>query len=399
MATIFNRRAFLNIAILFLGCCPKLLKQPFEPEGVDYNYWRNLTRLNSFSFLLYYRTDWPTAIAARYSGRYNSPDWEQWDGYWQRDNVKKLIRLRAKGDEQFEFDGTNWRKVPRGLEAKIFEQIEQVFYEVKLKYLGSGKGRIRYQFMPHLPLLDLPGRKRIIGVLEIDAKLNLPVRIYCYAEDRSAEWDMRFGRFNRAGKIKVPFVPAIRIFVTQLEKGRNYFSVKATKTIILNRLKYLGVESRLKSVGLFSKSKFEVLLDRIFTRPALRMLFSIGQVELWEGEWSDSALISALPVAGDVSRRVVLKKLLASNQQLNTELVIDLPEARRLRVTISSGAKGGGGIPVLVLDGVVLGVGVWESAERCNFGAIGGDEVVQIIAALAEQEPLPINLRVDVPEK
>lgn len=398
--TIFKSGAFFSIAILLLGCNSRILiRRSFEPEQIDRNYWKILTQLNSFTFTLYYHTDWPTTITAKYSGRYNRPDREQWDGYWEREDVTKVIRLRAWGDWQFAMEGTTWRKTPRGLESKIFDQIEQLFHDAHLEYLGLEKGRFRYRFKPHLPLLDLPEQKHMSGILEIDAKSNLPVRIYCLADDRSAEWDMRFERCNRAGKIKFPFVPAIRIVVTTLKGGVNYFRINEAKTIIRNRLKYLGIECQLKTMGIFPNSKFAVLMDRVFTQPALRMLFGVGRVELWKGEWSDGTGASGVtrPVGRDASKRVVLRTLLAGNQELNTELVPELPVAPpRLLVTISSKEKKGEGLPVLVLDGVVLGVGVWEERDRCSFGDIGGEETARIVAALARQKPLPLELRFDV---
>lgn len=397
-ATIFKSGAFFGI--LLLGCNSRILiKQSFDPERIDRNYWETLTRLNSFSFSLYYRTDWPTTLNVKYSGRYNSPDREQWDGYWEQDDEKKVIRLRAWGKRQFEMEGTAWRKMPRGLESKIFDQIEQVLHDAHLEYLGLKKGRFRYRFKPHLPLLDLPEQKHMSGVLEIDAKSYLPVRIYCWADDRSAEWDMRFDRFNRAGRIKFPFIPAVKIVVTPLKGGVNFFRINQAQAIIRNRLKHLGIEFQLKSMGVFPNSKFAVLMDRVFTRPALRMLFGVGRVEVWGGEWSDRAGVSGvtLPVGRDASKQVVLKTLLAGNQELNAELVPELSVAPpRLRVTISSGEKRGGELPVLVLDGMVLGVGVWEEGDRCSFSDIRGEETARIVAALAGQKPLPLELRFEV---
>lgn len=397
MATIFNKRVVFGIIILILGCSPKFVRPEFDPERVDKDIGKSLNRLNSFSFSLYYYTDWPTTISARFSGVYNSPDKEKWDGYWEREKDRKMVRIRAKGEWQFVWEDSGWYKMPRGVESRIFEQIEQVLHNAQLEFLGLEKGRYRYRFKPNLPLLDLPGLKQIIGILEIDSRSGLTTRIYCYAEDKSAEWEMRFGRFNRAGRIKFPFVPAVRLFLDAAE-AKGIFKINRAKSIIRNRLKFLGVESQFKSLGFLSCNKFEVLIDRNFSNPTLRLLFGMGRVEVWDAVWADSGDFSgkSIPVAGDAAKRVVLKTLLASNQQLKAEPVLDLPVGARLRTTVPAGPRKSKGLTVLVLDGAVLGIGVWEDAERCIFAEIGGDEMVRVVAALASQEPLSFGFQVNI---
>jgi len=396
-APIFKKHALIGITVFFLGCSAKLVRQNLEPERADREIWKSLTRVSSFSFSLYYHTDWPTTISARYSGIYNSPDREKWDGYWERENEKRMVQLRAKGDVQFAMEDGRWEKMPRGVETKIFDQIEQVLQNTELEYLGLEKGRFRYQFKPNLPLLDLPGLKHIIGILEIDAKSGLPLRIYCCADDRSAEWDMRFERFNQAGRIKFPFVPAARVLL-DASGTVNFFKIKKAKAIIQNRLKFLGVECRFNSSGLLSCSKFEVKLNEVFTHPTLRLLFGTGRVEIWDAVWSDSLYSSgkSLPVAGDAAKQVVLKTLLAGNQELNAEPIFDPPIVPKLRTVVRAGQDRSRGLTVLVLDGVVLGIGVWEDAERCVFSDIGSPETVRTIAALASQQPLPLEFQVTV---
>ncbi len=364
---------------------------------MDKDIWKSLNRLNSFSFSLYYHTDWPTTISARFSGVYNIPDREKWDGYWEREKDRKTVRIRAKGEWQFALEDSGWYKMPRGVESRIFKQIEQVLHNAQLEFLGLEKGRYRYRFKPNLPLLDLPGLKQIIGILEMDGRTGLPRRIYCYAEDKSAEWEMRFGRFNRAGRIKFPFVPAVSVFLDAAE-AKGIFKINKAKSIIRNRLKFLEVESQFKSLGFLSCNKFEVLIDRNFSNPTLRLLFGMGRVEVWDAVWADSGDFSgkSIPVAGDASKQVVLKTLLASNQQLKAEPVFDLPVGARLRTIVPAGPRKSQGVTVLVLDGAVLGIGVWEDAERCSFADIGGDEMVRVVAALASQEPLSFGFRVNV---
>lgn len=397
LATISNKRLLFGIVALFLGCSQKFVRPPIDPERVDKDIWKSLNRLNSFSFSLYYYTDWPTTISARFSGGYNSPDKEKWDGYLEREKDRKVVRIRAKDDLQFVQEGKGWYKMPRGVESRIFDQIEQVLHNAQLEFLGLEKGRYRYRFKPNLPLLDLPGLKQIVGVLEIDAKSGLPLRIYCYAEDKSAVWDMRFGRFKRAGSIKFPFVPVMRVILDAAE-AKGIFKINRAKSIIRNRLKFLGVESQFKSLDFLSCDKFEVLIDRNFSNPTLRLLFGMGRVEVWDAVWADSLDFSgkSLPVAGDAAKRVVLKTLLASNQQLKAEPVLDLPVGARLKTTVLAGQRKSKGLTVLVLDGAVLGIGVWEDAEMCSFADIGGDEMVRVVAALASQEPLSFGFQVNI---
>ncbi|NPV13325.1 hypothetical protein HPY86_00100 [candidate division WOR-3 bacterium] len=397
LATISNKRLLFGIVALFLGCSPKFVGPPIDPERVDKDIWKSLNRLNSFRFSLYYYTDWPTNISARFSGGYNSPDKEKWDGYLEREEYRKMVRIRARDDWQFVQEGKGWFKMPRGVESRIFDQIEHVLHNAQLEFIGLEKGRYRYRFKPNLPLLDLPGLKQIVGVLEIDAKSGLPLRIYCYAEDKSAVWDMRFERFNRTGRIKFPFVPAVSV-ILDAAAAKGIFKINRAKSIIRNRLKFLGVESQIKSLDFLSCDKFEVLIDRNFSNPTLRLLFGMGRVEVWDAVWADSLDFSgkSLPVAGDASKRVVLKTLLASNQQLKAEPVLDLPVGARLKTTVLAGQSKSKGLTVLVLDGAVLGIGVWEDAEMCSFADIGGDEIVRVVAALASQEPLPFGFQVNV---
>lgn len=395
--------------MLLLNCGPRLLRHSREPEinaaTTGETVWNNLSRLRSFKFSLSYRTDWPQPLAGNFTGVYNPPDVERWEGYWERAGERKRVLLFARGDVQFQYERGAWRRGVRGLETRVFEQLAQVFQGAQLEFIGLKNNRYRYRFKPNLPLLDLPGNKDFVGVLEVNAKNGMPVRIHCAAKDGSAEWDMRLMGFNRAGRVNLPFVPGIRLIFSP--ESRNPAGRRKAVNGIVGRLKNLGVEYRLKCLFPPLGGKVELLLDEELDRPALELIFARGRVELWEAVRADTSS-SARPVQGDVAQRVKLERLIGYNRQLEIQPIFEPLVFSGLRVKSASSminGKDGDNVPrahlppgrtgvfALVVDGVVVGTGSTEGGAVV-FKDVGNQWMIRVIGALAAQEPLPAGMKI-----
>ncbi len=365
-----------------------------ETNGL--NPAKMLAQLRAFEFSLDYQSDMPISLRGRFSGTWEGPDKESWRGYWERDGGKVRVELYARGDEQMEKEGAGWRKSPRGVETRVLEQIQQVVYNASFEFIGERSGRFLYQFRPNLPLVDPLGVKNLTGTVEIDKKSGLPLRIYCQEEGGSTRWEMRFYNFNRAKRIKIPFVPAVMVQLVNTGKRRvGCCGWKRAMTVLRSRLRRYGVDFRIKR----GRNGIEVELSEKLAPRNLELLFSAGKVELWAGKWKKGDSVpgeKVFFVQGDVARAIVLNMLVAGNRQLTVEPVLDLPVEPRLRVRFPSIQGDAHGLIALVVNDVVLDVAPTVNGGECVFTNIGSDEFIRVVSVLAGEEPLPVSLKVNI---
>jgi hypothetical protein len=415
---------------LFLSCVPTVARSPVAINQIDNRCWEGLRNLKSFRFNVFYRTDVPVAVEARFSGIWEHPDREAWDGFYKREGKRTAVCLRAQSEVQFEKSDPGWQPHPRGLETKILGQIEQVLYERKLEFVREEKGRYLFRFQPQMSLIDPLRVKDLAGILEVEKVSALPVRIYCADKLKSAEWEIRLSGFNRAGRVHIPFVPVMSFNLIPLGPGLVQSEKARAGTILKQRLAELGIEHQLK----WTRAGLELKIARSMSARALRFLTGKGRVEVWTGIWADSAnwhqqtgsqetLALQLSVHGDAAKSVILQKLLADNQGMRAKVDCELPFQPKLIIEFkerpsllpfassqfpvlnqepNSGLAVAEGTPknqapalfVLVVDGSGIDVTTMASDNRFVFSDVGGEEMVRIIAALTNSQPLPIDFQV-----
>lgn len=387
----------LSIAVLFtfIMCPTAISRKNVSSEQINSHYRESLARLRSFRFWLHYQSDAPVAIRARFAGKWQSPDREEWNGFWEGEGKREKVCLCASDDRQFELTPLGWQVAKRGLETKLLDQIQQVFHGATLELIGEERGKYLYRFRPNLPLIDPGGVKGLKGIVEVDHYSGLPVRIYCVDEQKRNEWELRLDRFNRAGSVKIPFVPVLRATLSSVGYRWTCGERKRAMVIMEERLKELGVDFRMS----WGRAGIDLAIDRMIARPGLELLFSVGRVEVWRGEeiqqtLSDSEGKNAIPIAGDEARKVILRTLLGQNGSLYAEPEFDLPVEPKLRVSFNSGLIEEGGLVVLVVDGIAISIGKADGEKGFVFTDIGGKEKVGIIAALANHPALPREFRV-----
>ncbi len=350
-----SRREFFLLAglvIFLLGCIPTV--KPVRPvsEVIGAEPWKQLGRLQSFSFRLWYRTDVPFSIIARYTGVRDSSDREAWDGFYLRDGERKAVHLRAKGAIQFFLTDSGWQAQPRGLETRILVQLEQLLRDVQFNYIGEADGKLIFQFIPNMTLIDPLRVKVLTGQLEIERGSGLPVRIYCRDWQRTAEWEVGFYRFNRSKRVALPFVPASRFWLT-VNKPFNCAVKRKLATALARRFQQFGADFRFQWRG----RRLQVMLDQALPGSAIELLVSRGRVELWRGRWATEAELGTagvLPVGIDAAHQVVLEELLGANGTLSVAIDTTMPEQPKLLVRGSFQPEGNHRY-ILLIDGRVLG--------------------------------------------
>jgi len=356
------------------------------PEQAGAGAWARLTRLSSFEFTLSFHTDMPFPIEVRFSGTRELPDREVWSGYMRRRADVSRVELRAEGSDQYEKEGSNWRRTIRGIETRVLEQGEDAFRGRSLVFAGTEHGRYQFTFAPDLPILDPTQTRKLAGIMEVDPRSGLPVRLYCSDSAKTAEWELRLGRFNRTGTVLVPYQPAMTVDARPAGAlSRAGFG--AAVGVLNQRLGKLGWDSRLRRRG----SVLTLLLGQPKSHRQVELLFSRGSVEVWQGRWAGSGepqdSVKAIEVGGDAARRVVLVRLLGSNGQLGDTVNAETPLTTRLEVSVA--------VPdtlepaVLVVDGRALSAARPDRDGRLFFSDIGGVDDVRVVAALAACSVMP----------
>jgi len=354
-----------------------------------------LSQLYSFEFSLDYQTDTPILLRGHFSGIWQNHDKEFWNGIWERNREKVTVKLYGDGEEQLEKTGPEWRKSPRGIETRVLKQIEQVVYNTTFEFIGEKPGRLLYQFIPSLPLIDPLRFKKLSGIVEIDKKSGLPVRIYCWAEGSIGKWEMKFYSFNRAKKITVPFIPVLKLRIVNPEQRMSCVAWKRTTAILKTRLKQFGIDFRVKRI----RGGLELDLSQKLAPRNLELLFSNGKVEIWTSKKVDENNLSEEKVffiQGDAAQPIVLSQLVGVNRQLRVEPIFELPVEPKLKVCFPFLQENDYQLIALVINDIVLDAVNPVKKDECIFTNIGSEEVARIISALASQEPLSVTLKVNI---
>jgi hypothetical protein len=361
------------------------------PEQAGAGAWERLAQLQSFGFGLSFHTDMPLPIEVRFSGAREQPDREAWSGSMRRRGEVSRVELRAEGTEQYERELSGWRRTMRGIETKVLEQGEGAFRSRPLQFIGTERGRHRFAFKPDLPILDPTQTKRLTGVMEVDVRSGLPVRLYCSDSAKTAEWELRLGRFNRAGSVGVPYEPAMTVDARPT-KGLGRTAFGRTTAILNQRLVRLGWDYRLRGTA----RGLTLLLRQPKSRRQVDLLFSRGSVGVWQGRWivTGESTHAAVEVGGDASRRVVLEHVLAANEQIAAEVRTTTPLAAALLTSVA--LPDTGGPAVLVVDRTAISAASPDPDGKLMFRDIGSEDDARVIAALANGGVLPTDFGITV---
>jgi hypothetical protein len=381
------------LLVLLTFSCAGLTRstRPMAPEQAGAGVWERLAQLRSFRFTLSFHTDMPFPIEVRFSGVREQADREVWSGYMRRRGEVSKVELRAEGPDQYEKEPSGWRRTTRGIETRVLEQGEGAVRSRPLEFIGPEHGRYRFAFKPDLPILDPTQTKKLTGFMEVDPHSGLPVRLYCSDSGKTAEWELRLGRFNRAGSVDVPYQPAMTVDV-RTTSALNRAGFDRTVATLNQRLAELGWDHRLRRTA----RGLALLLGQPKSRRQVELLFSRGRVEIWQGRWVGSGEIldsgAAVEVGGDASRRVVLERLLAGNERIATEVRTTTPLAAALvtSVVLSDTGKPA----VLVVDHVVLAAASPAPGYNLIFDDIGTEDDVRVIAALANTSVIPTDFEI-----
>ena len=380
------------VAILTLSCAGVLHNaRPMAPEQAGAGAWERLAQLRSFGFTLSFHTDMPFPIEVRFSGIREQADREVWSGYMGRRSEVSKVELRAEGSDQYEREQSGWRRTMRGIETRVLEQGEGAFRGRPLEFIGTERGRYRFAFKPDLPILDPTQTKQLTGVMEVDSRSGLPVRLYCSDSAKTAEWELRLGRFNRAGSVSIPYEPAMTVDARPTERVSREAFNRAIATID-ERLSKLGWEHRLSrtSHGLV------LLLRQPKSRRQVELLFSRGNVEVWQGRWigTGESADAAVEVGRDAARRVVLEHRLAANEQIAAEVRTTTPVAAALVTSVA--LPDSHGLAILVVDRAALSAASSGPDGKLVFQDIGNADDVSVIAALANGGVIPTDFGLTV---
>jgi len=294
------------------------------------------------------------------------------------------VELRAEGPDQYEREQSGWRKTIRGIETRVLEQGEGAFRGRPFEFVGTEHGRYRFAFKPDLPILDPTQTKKLTGVMEVDPRSGLPVRLYCSDSARTAEWELRLGRFDRAGSVDVPYEPAMTVDARPTRPLSRAAFGRAV-AVVNQRLEKLGWEHRLRRTS----RDLVLLLGQPKSRRQVELLFSKGNVEIWQGRWiaSGESTVAAVEVGGDAARRVVLERRLAANEQIGAEVRTTTPVAAAL--VTSAALSDTCGLAILVVNRAAMSAAGSGPDGKLVFQDIGNEDDVSVIAALASGGVIP----------
>ena len=379
------------LAALLVLSCVGLVRapQPMTPEQAAAGAWQRLADQRSFRFTLSLHTDMPMPIEVRFKGIRERADRELWSGYMRRRTEMTRVELRAEGAVQYEREPSGWRRTIRGVETRVLEQGEGALRSSRLEFVGIQRRRYVYRFRPDLPILDPTRSKKLSGLMELDPGSGLPVRLYCGDSAGTAEWELLLGRFNHGGTVAIPFTPAMVVDACPSRRlsGNALAGARAT---LGRRLARLGWEHRLSR----TRRGLRLLLGQVKTRRQVELLFSRGNVEVWQGRWiaGGENADGAVEVGGDASRRVVLQRLLAADERLELQVGATTPLAATLEAygVVSDSPQPA----ILVLNKTALSAAHSNSDGRQVFQDLGSEDDVRVIVALAGSGPLPVDFAV-----
>lgn len=388
----------LSLAVglaLLPGCAAVIVRGPEpSPRASAAELWARLSNERSFGFRYNYRTDAPIGLSAQLAGVRDNAGRESWSGWSGRRDDPQRVELRAAGTDQYELRDGRWEHAERGTETRILEQAAAVVSGDSLRLVDHNDRRLVYAFEPLAPIIN-PGRtKQLQGVLEVDRRSGLPLRIACHDSARTALLEIRFGRFGRAGRVGLPFAPVQRLSLRPGSNGRRA-DVRRADDVLRARFDRLGWPYRLTA----SRQGWTLQLGRAVPPAELALVLAVGRVELHLGEWAAESMPSGghvVNVGGDAARRVAVGGLLAANRQLSATADLSLPMSPTLVVDGEAlrGVGTGEQLVALVVDGSVPGVANLRQMPL-RFGDVGNSATVRILAVLTENAPLPFDLQWD----
>ncbi len=385
------------LVVLLVCSCVRFVNRakPLSPEEAARGYTDRLKAVRSFAFHLSYHTDVPFPIGAEFFGTRQENDREEWNGTWTRGGEKSKVALRAAGPVQYEYDNGRWRRTQRGVETRILDQLEPVVKGSRLAFVKTEGGRHWYQFAPEVPILDPTQTRKLTGVIEIDVRSGLPRRVYCSDSARTAEWSLLLGRFNRAGRVQIPFVPVQTIKAVPARRLSRSELYRAEKTVGA-RLRRLDPEAEVAASrgGLLLRTASR-LSDR-----QVELLLTEGKAEV-----RAATLCTGLDTTGtvrvgdDAATRVALGRVVAGPGALTAELVAEVPVRPGLGLTSRKSDSilvepGEDMVLAFLLDGAVLSVTRGLSAGRMVFYDLGSEELVAAMAGVVDGGVLPARFRV-----
>uniref|UniRef100_A0A7C4CBN1 Uncharacterized protein n=1 Tax=candidate division WOR-3 bacterium TaxID=2052148 RepID=A0A7C4CBN1_UNCW3 len=285
---------------------------------------------------------------------------------------------------------SGWRKSPRGVETRVLDQMRQALEGVALLPAGEEHGRRSFAFTPKATILDPAQTTLFTGRLETDAGSGFPLAMVYGDQSGRKLWRMEFSRFNRAGKVWVPFVPDQTLNVSPSRRLSSSGWSQAVR-VLRGRLGQFGVEHRVRRRG----NRLEVSLTEALNPAQSDLLFSVGRVELWEAEWTARDSVGQggciAVVGGDVAQTARLRRLIATNGQIAAKTDESLPVRPELIVT-AAGIRAGA-LVVLLVDGVAVGAAWAEADGQLRFAGLGRCSLDGTLAAVANNPVLPVEFR------
>jgi hypothetical protein len=304
------------------------------------------------------------------------------------------VELRAAGTDQYELRDGAWEHAERGTETRILEQAAAVVLGDSLRLVDWNARRLVYAFEPFAPIIN-PGRtKQLRGVLEVDRRTGLPLRVACRDSAGTAELEIRFGRFGRAGRVGLPFAPVLRLLLRPGPNSRRA-NVRLADGILRARFDRLGWPYRLTA----NRQGWTLELGRAVPPGDLALALAVGRVELRLADWAAESTPSGgsvVHVGGDAARRVAVGDLLATNRQVSAAADLSLPMSPALVIDGAAlrGVVADERLVALVVDGIVLSATSLPQTPL-RFGDVGNSATVRILAVLAENASLPFVLQPD----
>ena len=380
-------------AALFLSCVQYVdLGEPVDPATAADHALERLEMLESFRFSLSFHSDTPFALGADMTGTWQSPDREYWKGAWTRAGERTGFEMVGAGDVQYRMEDGEWEREPRGVETRVMDQVEQLLHGKRKELVGQEGDVYRYEFSPWLPVLD-PARTRTFrATLELDARNGLPLGISCVDSSGEVSWDAGFSRFNRAGRVSVPFV--VRQEAVLALGGRACCGTRRrAEAILRRRLAELGWEFRLSRRW----CRTVLQLGQDITRSQVEMALAPGKVEVWEAERVEGGTGTpgeVVMVGGDAAFRVRLLRLAGTNGDFEASLEQELLPEPAVSLSFEEPSAldvGPGRLLVLVLDGEGLDAVGPVTGPVVRFRRLDSRQRFAVLAAQANHAPMPVG--------
>lgn len=202
------------------------------------------------------------------------PRQEQRQGILSRNNKKTTIKLKARGDYQFEPVKKKWQIVPRGEESDILRSLDRTITNAEFQLISENKDFYVFQFRPHLSFLDPTFMRKFIANFTIDKKTLLPTSIVAQDSAQKILWQLDFYNYNKVKKIDFPFQPTTRITLSA-DRKLSKDETKSVFEVIKNRLAQLGELYQCKNIVKNNISLFVIELQLLEQNPDIKSIKSL----------------------------------------------------------------------------------------------------------------------------